>query len=333
MPSVVICYARADEAVARELAEYIRVNLPFEVSCDEGVIGPGFDLLEATERALSAEVALVLLSPASVPKVWDRKTWEPVFIDTPKKFQTLLGFVLVSECRFPALLRREKFFEADTAAREIKRWLLRPFESLRPAGVVAEELRGVVDRPGIVVDRPGIVVGGDPGEECAEDFEAVYRFDCRGRTRVGLMGDVCCALGLQGREALIEWCRGHRVLFVMTGVGEHDWFAPGGLASVILTDGELAGCVQSGAADAVRSFHRARGGDALRAGWIAVRILKVQERAEEVAEVLAEMARLARGDGDAVAKIERELFWIEGASAEAGPLVIHEGEQLALPFA
>src|ERR1017187_9519468 len=227
MRSVVICYAPADEAVARELAEYIRVNLLFDVSCDEGVIGADCDLLEATERALSAEVALVLLSPASVPKVWARKLWEPVFFDKPKEFQTLLGFVLVSECRFPELLRREEFFHAATAAREIKRWLLRPFESLRPVGMVAEELRGVVD-------RPGTAVGVDFDEACAEDFEAVYRFDCRGRTRAGVTGDVCCALGLQGRDALGEWCRLHRVLFVMRGVA--DWVAPGGLASVVFTE-------------------------------------------------------------------------------------------------
>ena len=129
----------------------------------------------------------MLLSPASVPKVWDRNTWMPVFIDTPKKFQTRLGFVLVRECKFPELLRREKFFHAATAAREIKRWLLRPFESLRPAGVLPEALRGVVD-------RPGVAVGAEFAEECTEDFEAVYRFDCRGRTRAGLVGDVCCCL-------------------------------------------------------------------------------------------------------------------------------------------
>jgi hypothetical protein len=95
----------------------------------------------------------------------------------------------------------------------------------------------------------------------------------------------------------------------------------------------LAGCVPSGAADAVRNFHRAHGNEAVRLGWLALRILKVQERAEEAAEVLSEMARVASGDRDALAKIHREQFWIEGASVDAAPLVIHEGEQLALPFA
>ncbi len=327
MESVVICYAPADEAVARSLAEYIRINLPFDVSCDEGVIGPGLDLLEATERALSAEVALVLLSPASVPKTWDRKTWEPLFFDKPKEFQTLLGFVLVAECKFPQLLRRERFFDA-ASPREIKRWLLRPYETVPAAGIVAEELRAVVD-------RPGTARGVDFSEECAEDFEAVYRFDCRDRTRAGVMGDICCALGLENRAALIDWCRAHRVLFLLTGVDERDrdWVPPAGLASVIFTDGELAGCVPGGAADAVRNFHRAHGSEAIRLGWLAVRILKVQERAEEAAEVLSEMARLAQADRDALAKIHREQFWIEGASVDAAPLVIHEGEQLALPFA
>src|SRR5207248_3338232 len=134
---------------------------------------------------LSAEVALVLLSPLSVPKVWNRKIWQSVFFERPKEFQTLLGFVLVSDCAFPGLLRRERFFDASrdelSAAREIKRWLLRPRGRISPAVEIAPEL---AELRRAVADRPGAAVGIDVGiavqfaRECAADFEAVYRFDC-----------------------------------------------------------------------------------------------------------------------------------------------------------
>ena len=92
MPSLVLCYAPQDEPFARESGRYLEVNLPIGISYTEGVVSPDFDLIEAAERALSAEFALVLLSPDSVPKTWRRETWEPVFFAKPLEFGALLGY-------------------------------------------------------------------------------------------------------------------------------------------------------------------------------------------------------------------------------------------------
>jgi hypothetical protein len=344
--SVVLCYAAADEVVARYLAEFIGINLAYDVSCDEAIVGPKLDLMEATELALSAQAALVLLSPSSVPQSWDRKVWEPLFFEKPKEFQTLLGFVLVSDCKFPASLRRERFFDASGdapgAAREIKRWLLRPHEVVRPPTPVAPELRSVLDRPGKAVDVD-VELAVRFAEDCADDFEAVYRLDCRGRSRTGITGDIRSALGLGNPAAFTDWCADHRVLFVLAGVStqDRDHVAPGGRASVIFTgptEGALPGSVSNGAGEAVGRFHnglRVDVAEGLRLGWVAVGLLKALERIDEVSEVLAEMATAARNGGDlnALSKIEREQFWIGDSDVPERPLSIAEGEQLRLPFA
>jgi len=331
MDSVVLCYARADDVFARNLAGYLEKNLPFAVSCGEAIVGPELDLIEATERALSAEAALVLLSPHSVPKVWNRTAWEPVFLEKPKKFQTHLGYVLINECKFPELFRRDRFFDASIdvlrAFREVKRWLLRPIEPVRQTTLVeplVEDLRKrIADQPGVADAVPALALrfAGD----CAGDFEAVYRLNLQERSRAGIAGDVRNVIDLaySGRTlddeaAFQDWCASHRTLFLLAGVKEEDreYVAPGGRASVIFTKGTLPASVPSFTADAVREFERAlrAGTDTrVRLGWAAVNLLKQQSRFAEVSEVLEAMAHVTRSQGDtsALLRIERERYWIQ----------------------
>ncbi len=233
MPSLVLCYALQDEPFARELGRYLEVNLPIEISYTEGVVKPDLDLIEATERALSADIALVLLSPDSVPKTWRREIWEPMFFAKPLEFGALLGFVLVRACRFPDLLRRRYFFDASqdalTAMRDVKRWLVRPQPLIpRPAAEASAELNELRLR---IADQPGIVDGIDPelaykfANDCGADFEAVYSLDCRERSAAGIVGDLGSAMGLRlpgtlekNVRDLHEHCRDHRVLFLLAGV-------------------------------------------------------------------------------------------------------------------
>jgi hypothetical protein len=367
MDSVILCYASGDELFARELAGFLEINLPLAVSLSEGVVAPDLDLMEAVELALSAEVALVLLSPLSVPKVWNRKIWEPLFFRKSKEYQTLLGFVLVGGCAFPELLRKEHFFDASgsndsndalAAARRIKRWLLQPAEAVGPAVRLAPELeevrRAVADRPGTAAEIP-VELAEQFAVACSQDFEAVYRFDCRGRSRAGIAGDIGSALGLlmsgtleENRVVLSEWCATHRVLFILAGVsaGDRDFATPGGRSSVIfigpLVD-NLPGHIPSGAADAVRRFEQTLYGDpeaGLRLGWTAANLLKTQGRFAEVLEVLDQMAGAARNSGDtnAVLRIEREQFWIHIYQGRDNGRILElpdfaQDEQLTLPFA
>jgi TIR domain len=355
--SIVLCYAREDEVFARHLAGFLEINLTVAVSRDEGLVGPNIDLLEATERALSADAALVLLSPSSVPKVWNRRIWEPLFFSKPKEFQTLLGFVLLSDCTFPDLLRRGRFFDASSdgsqALRELKRWLLWPHVTVSPVPQAVPELEGIRQA---VVDRPGTAAGLAPefalrfATEFKQDFEAVYRFDCHRRSRAGIMGDIGSTLGLQmsgtleeNRSNLGAWSAHHRVLFVLADVNpeDRDFVNPGGRASMIFTGpapGGLPGALPCGAADAVRKFEQIVDVDVetgLRLGWIAVNLLKAQERFTEASEVLDAMAQAARdlGDTSNLLRIEREQFWTPGYQGDnlQRPGEVWQ-EQLMLPF-
>jgi hypothetical protein len=356
MDSVVLCYAPGDEVFARYLAEFLEANLPLVVSCSEGVVGPDLDLIEAADLALSAQVALVLLSPSSVPKVWNRKIWEPVLFDRPKEFQTFLGFVLLSECTFPALLRRERFFDASTdplaAVRELKRCLLRPVvsrvEMPGPAprvGPEFDEMRADLgDRPGTALEIPAEFALRF-AHDCREDFEAVYRFDCRDRSRAGITGDIGSNLGLvmsgtveENRATLERWCAGHKALFVLAGVNgeDRDFATPGGRTSVIFTTPlpvGLPGSIPNATGDAVREFQETLD---IGLGWRAVKLLKVQERLAEVLEVLDAMAGTgrSRNDTDALLRIEKEQFWTRGAEGGLTPArrVPEQEEQLTLPF-
>jgi len=362
MTSIVLCYAPGDEGFAHHLAGFLEFNLPVAVSRNDAIVGPDLHLIEATERALSADVALVLLSPFSVPRVWERRTWEPAFFLRPRELQTQLAFVLMSECRFPPLLRRQRFFDASAdslgAAREIKSWLLRPDRTAAPRGPASaapelEQVRcAIADRPGSAADLPPEQALRFAGR-CADDFEAVYCLDCLRCSRAGILGEIGSAAGLpmpgsaeQNRDLLSEWCATHRVLFVLAGVSaeDRDFVTPGGRASVIFTaavPGPLPTAILSPAGDAVRKFGQRleeEAEDALTLGWRAVNLLKEQTRLAEAMEVLGAMARAASGRRDMLSRVERELYWIRNDLDCAGPVPglrpdLADGGQMSLPFA
>jgi hypothetical protein len=357
MPSLVLCYATDDEVRARQLGEYLEANLPYEVSCGECVVGPIFDLVDAAERGLSGEAALVLLSPHSVPQTWSRDKWEPVFFQKPAELGSLLGFVLLEACSFPELLKRQRFFDAtqdfQAEARRIRRWLLRPEVPARADAV----LNAVgLDLRARVAERPGSACEVDYADAdrfavaCKWDFEAVHRLDCPDRTRAGILGDIGHMVQLkmagtveQNREELVKWCRGHRRLFLFTGVAEADreFLSFGGRVSAIFAvhppDRERAGFEAIHAAFFAvprdEEVCAAMLGDAvvcaaglldsafeagLRLGWMLVAVMKAAERFAEAVETLDSMEDAARGRGDepALQRILRERSWLCERSAD-----------------
>jgi hypothetical protein len=262
----------------------------------------------------------------------------------------------VRDCRFPALLRRKVFFDARAdalqAARAIKCWLLRPEAGEAPlvkpdpveADVAAMRIT-LADAPGVAEDVEAELAVRF-AEQCAEDFETVYRIDCGERSRAGIVGDVGSAVGLpmsgtaeQNRATLADWATKHRTLLLLAGVCDEDrefvnW---GGLASVILTSGDF---VVSRTAQAVRRFQRlAEGEEKLAAGSMAAGLLKGQQRYTEMLEVLEAMATVARdgGDAQAVRDVEWQLYWtrhdlgMEGEEMPTGAGVENEDFQFRLP--
>jgi hypothetical protein len=340
MASLVLCYAAEDEKTARALGSFLEANLTCEVCYEEGVVRPGFDLVDAAERGLSAEAALVLLSPDSVPKPWRREKWQPVFFSGPALFQTHLGFVLVRECHFPDLLRRQRFFNMSRdftgAVRQIARWLLRPDQPAARELPLPPELGDLritlADRPGTAHDVPA----GQAGEFArlsAADFEAVYRIQCRNRSWAGILGDAGHAMGIrlagnveENLGTLIAKCRNHRYLFIFENLrpADREGAAFGGRSSAIFVTPDAAESRvpldEIGAAFFTAPRDEARCaemlGDAsaymselfasdyeagLRIGWALVSILKSAGRFAETVEVLDVMENAARLRSDSTA--------------------------------
>ncbi len=239
MQSLVLCHTAADAHVARQLQQFLEINCPFPSWQEAVVFQSGDALLSSVERALSADIALLLLSPNAVPATWRREDWEPVLISQPRQFGSELGYLCVHPCRFPEVLRRKNFFDlsADLLGgfRKVKRWLLQEnplkqetVELLPPllaganaSGESPENLRRqLADAPGVVYD-----VSREAALEFAyahtTDFEGVFWVNCARRSQAGILGDTAHALGLklagraaQNRLALVEFCAQRRCLFV-----------------------------------------------------------------------------------------------------------------------
>ena len=254
-PTAIFCYAPADAAVAHRVGEYLELNLDLVCSYEEAVVGPACDLIDAVGRGLSAERTIVLLSPDSVPKRWDRERWEPVFTAQPQ-----LYLVLVRECNFPPLLRRQKFCDLPAdGLRHLKRLLIHANPVFPPAFALPPLAAGLpAPDPGLWLrfsDRPGIGIDIDRQQALAfahaarGEFEGVCWIDCERRSHAGMLGDTGQALGLrltgateQNRELLRRCCRDRRCLFVYDNVAADDreLLSFGGRASVLfLTSGPV----------------------------------------------------------------------------------------------
>jgi TIR domain len=263
MRSAVLCHSGEDAAFASELARFLELNCPLTVFQEEGLIRADYGLLDAIERGLSAGVALVLLSPDSVPKAWPpREEWEPLLLKQPRELGSEIAFLLARDCKFPVLLRRGRtFFDLSqdrlNGQRALKRWLLErdPFfqcavelpEEWHPAGTGGDFFerlrRRLADWPGVESD-----ISREAALEFAHahkpDFEGVFWLNCANRSRAGILGDTAHHLGLrlagtaeQNRSALGEFCAGRRCLFIFEHLAPEDTelVTFEGKASVIFT--------------------------------------------------------------------------------------------------
>jgi hypothetical protein len=220
----------------------------------------GADLLDAVETGLGFDYVLVLLSPDSAEPAWPRTRWEPVLFEQPKQLRTQIAYVLLAECKFPAILRKQTFFDLarDFASgrRSLKRWLLSeltpepvaPNLPERPAGGLAgadiESLEALADWPEFTqtADRDSALAF---AYTCHADFEAVVWLQATRRGRAGILGDVAHGVGLRLEESWednLQALRGHvashRVLLVFENLYPDltELVNLGGKASVILVD-------------------------------------------------------------------------------------------------
>jgi hypothetical protein len=259
MRSTILCYAAADADFARELAGFIELNCAATRFDKEALIQPGCDLIDAAERALSADCLLILLSPDSWSGTWLRARWEPILVDEARKFETQIAYVLLRPCKFPDVFRRNAFFDLSedrlAGQRILKRWLLRqnPFFQSAPefpepcasTGITPEALDrlecGLADQPGVqagVSRELALTFAHTHGN----DFELAVWLNCANRSRAAILGDTAQALGLrlrgtleQNASALQEFCASRRLLLIFEHVApaDRELVTYGGRASVV----------------------------------------------------------------------------------------------------
>lgn len=244
MQSAVLCHAAADHDPASDLVRYLELNCP-QIRFDTEEFAAPCGILEAAERAISADFPILLLSPSAVPQPWPRAAWEPVLIDEARRFDRQIAFFLLQECKFPDVFRRGVFFHCQRA---LKRWLLRnyafPAETELPEidapvpidpAALEKLASGLADRPGMETNVPRDLALAF-AHEAAPDFEGAFWLNCAHRTSAGIVGDAAHALGMKLRGPLEEdvcklgeFCARRRILLVFeyASPGDIEWAAAG----------------------------------------------------------------------------------------------------------
>jgi len=242
---VFICCSPADREAAAAIAARLQHGAEAEVSLEECDPEAGQTVASAWDGGLSSAAILLLLSPQAVPERLSRSHWESVLNHVEANATPPLGAVLVSDCPYPRLLERKRFFrwadDAQGALRAIERWALslhsQPEQpSFVPAGLPWFQGRhhelnrmweALVDAAGAIV-----LVNPAPGSgktSLAQEFARVasghFRdilwVACGDRTLTAIVSDLGSQLGLtlQGsaEEALARTSRviqEHRLLVV-----------------------------------------------------------------------------------------------------------------------
>ncbi len=200
---LICCHARADADAAREIAAFLEANCPIEASFEEAVGAE--DFLEAAERALTGDIALLLMSAAAVARPWTRNEWEPVLVEGAREAGAEALTAMLAPCPFPALLRRKGFFDFAAgrlgALRTLKRHLLGSEPERHETAGFEELRRRIADRAGVADGIPNAEARAF-AEACGGDFEAVIPVDGAHRSEAGLAGDLGEALGMRLRGRL-----------------------------------------------------------------------------------------------------------------------------------
>jgi hypothetical protein len=223
LKTVFLAHARADHDAAKQLGEFLEFGCDVVCYVEDGLIGEGQDLISIAEEGLSADVLVLLLSPASSPVRWVRERWEPVLFDRARRGGVEVVTVLLRECAFPPLLRRRNFIDGTTnwliAQRLLKRWL---WQSEREPGTRSSmEFSGDLENLySTLADRGGAALasGADASRfarEATGDFDAVLWVPCHGRTLAQAAGELGHRLGLTLDGQAKENCRRFRDLLAV----------------------------------------------------------------------------------------------------------------------
>lgn len=238
LPSVFLAHAPADRNYAERLAAFLESGCDVRCNLDAGLMEPGEDLIEKVEQG--SEILIVLLSKNSWPKRLPRERWDPILLETP------LISVMLDDCPIPELLRRKNFIDARTqnAGRELKRRIWKPdLSEVRWSPDLEELYAAIADRPGCLsVDGTTAMRF---ATEAVDDFEAIVRVPCFGRTLVEAAGELGSRLDAVLDGPLDENCRRveeflfeRRLLLVLDGPQDDviAAFPQSGRASILIAE-------------------------------------------------------------------------------------------------
>lgn len=265
MLTVFPCFAREDRQIAQELSQFLERGASVQIFLQDGEIRPGETIVSKALEGLQADVILLILSPDSAPARWVRREWEPALLDQPRAQAVKVSTILARSCEFPALLRREAFFDLIQdrldGFRQIKRWLMGldpgrrepEFEPARQNRVNGRDTEMEKLRQ-TLVDAPGIAVLDGIGEtrlalEFARlstlDFEGLVWLSCTDQTLASVAGDMASQLGMalegdveENVRELGGFCAQRRLLIVLDDPSEDaEGLIPGGRSSALVVSG------------------------------------------------------------------------------------------------
>jgi len=213
--TVFLAHAEQDHAFAQRLTDFLEFGCNVSCYSDDGLVRNGEDLIAKAEDGLAADVLALLLSEASCPIRWQRERWEPILFEQTRRAKVELVTVLLSNCPFPALLRRRNFFDATTnhltAMRLLKRWL---WQRDRESGSAASPVfsSDLEDLYSGLADKAGTLeVSGATASrfarEAHQEFEAVLWAPCHRRSPAQIIGDLGSQLGLTLAGTAEQNCR------------------------------------------------------------------------------------------------------------------------------
>jgi hypothetical protein len=220
--SVFLAHAHADAPLAQQLRTFLETGCEVVCFLPDAAIKPGHDLMSAAELGHSADILVLLLSPASNPPRWSRERWEPLLFRRTSEADTRIAIFLLEECAFPPLLRRGlKFFDATMerlpAMRQLKRWLWSIRFGTHPGMAFSSDMETLY---GVLADEPGTCTASGAmaerfAHQAAPDFEAVFWISAHGRPLSRIAGELGSQMGMKLDGPLEDNCR--RIRDVLSG--------------------------------------------------------------------------------------------------------------------
>jgi hypothetical protein len=240
--SIFLAHAARDHQFACGLSQFLELGCNVSCSADEGLIDDGEDLIDKAEEGLASDVLVLLLSDASWPARCPRDRWEPVLFEGTSESRVELASVMLTECNFPALLRRRNFFDASVdprkAMRLMKRWIWQLAQGATHS-VGAAFSADLEDLYSALSDQAGTLrASADEAsrfvKEAGQEFEAVLQIPCYQRSAAQVAGELGSQLELVLTGTLEDNCRRiHNLLLTRRCLLVLDGPAPGLAAEFI----------------------------------------------------------------------------------------------------